>query len=221
LKVLCAVLSVASVLLPAAAWSQTDLIVVAQREALCLVHEDGVAAMPAYPPEMFKRKEGGSVPTTLTFRGPDERPTVEVDAAVELRIDPRLVDAVRVHARGLRVPCMPRDAAPVSLKRTFQFIHDGRRVFASAPIDKQERVRAETLKCLTNAVPAPEYPIEARRQGWEGTVPVKLTFQPDKEEPSFELMIRPRGRGVEGALTAHARGHRLPCLTKNFTNKAA
>ncbi len=73
-----------------------------------------------YPPELLRRKDGGTVKVELRFAAADQAPKVNVLAA------PRhttLVAEVRDFAAGLRMPCL--GSQPVEQTQLFMFKIDG------------------------------------------------------------------------------------------------
>jgi hypothetical protein len=187
---------------------QTQL---APSEALACLTPVGAARAPAYPPEAYARKEGGTVAVKMHFTQPDRPPRVEVlDARATVSV---LVAAVESHLRSYRVPCLaPGQLA--TIEQHFSFVaHDGREAVQwTEPKDTEDLRRQELIKCL---VPGsrPHYPMTALAADAQGVVPLRLRFTRPDAAPEVELLDKTPHVQLFFAARDAARASRLPCLT--------
>ncbi len=92
-------------LLAAAVASAQQVDVPVSEIARCVTVRPGAADAPVFPFEQYTGSQRGAVQVLLSFTAPDGPPAVTVQ---ESHGGAAFVDAVRAHAKDLRVPCMPR-----------------------------------------------------------------------------------------------------------------
>jgi hypothetical protein len=208
MRVLAVLLLVLVWQVPAAAQQRSDEKTPEQR---CLRHEGGPDAQPQYPAAAYNANAPGRVQVALVFSGPDTRPTVRV---LLHEGQDEFLQSVREHVRGLRVPCMAAGSVPVELRQTYDFEPDRRQVHWSDAIDSRTRAAGRIWSCLLHAsgFRAPEYPLWARRQGVQGRVVLRLSFDKPDAPPKVEAFSRNSTRRLADDLADWAQGYRLPCL---------
>lgn len=206
--VLCGLLT--GLLAGSAAWAQTVTLepsVVAR----CLTAPAGSSGLPTYPFVQYKSNEPGRVRVALDFSAPDERPTVTVLSSDG---DSVFVDAVKQHARSLRLPCLPASST-VRLLQEFVFQTDQRAVFSGRPVDAADAERRKMLECMTHSsgTRAPNYPHWAREENVQGRVLVSLTFSAPDRAPVAKVDARPSARRLARTIEYWVKDLRLPCHT--------
>jgi hypothetical protein len=180
--------------------------------SLCLTPAPGQSAQPEYPESLLERKDGGVVKVELVFSAPDAAPAVRM---LDENADPLLVQSVRKHARGLRVPCMAPGADPARLVQTYVFSpNDGRTVMATAARDHDDAQRRLRYSCLQRILPGvrPEYPYPSQRKEEQGKFLVSLRFVSATAEPAVVFVDADRSANLRGAIEEFVKGYRLPCL---------
>ncbi len=177
--------------------------------ARCLVVEPGAPEQPEYPNAELKAGLGGSTQVLLVFNAPDAAPSV----VVQEHTGEAFAEAVREHARHLRVPCMSRNEAPVRLLRDYRFRPDDRRVhwFSARDAVAQEDARLLNCRTHTKGEPSPSYPQRAQQEGIQGRVVAELRFDAADRPPSVVLHARPNARPLARAVGDWLEGVRLPC----------
>ena len=176
----------------------------------CLTHAAGKDAQPDYPIAEFNHNVGGRVQVELTFSRPDRAPEVTI---LLQHASQRLVDAVLEHLRGLRVPCLDPQSAPVRLSQDFFFAADRRQVHWSDPMDADMRRRAALLGCVTHASGSirPRYPAWAERRQLQGRVLARARFVNATDAPEVEVFSRPYARELADEVKTWFKSVRLPC----------
>ena len=179
----------------------------------CLAPSLEQRGVPTYPENLLRGKDGGTVHIELTFTAPDAAPRMTL-LNKEVVFD-ALVDAVRDHVRRLRLPCMNPAADPVTLRQDYVFVpNDGRKVMASALVDRADEARRRMLACISHAegIPRPEYPAESRRREEQGKVFLKVRFVAPDKPPEVDVLASTKFNALRAAVLKHAEGLRLPCL---------
>jgi hypothetical protein len=175
----------------------------------CLTRSGGLA--PVYPPEALDRRDGGTVRVELEFSAPDTAPTVRFlgkDAFESLR------DAVRLHVKPFRLPCLPVGHAPVTIRQDYVFTpNDGRKVIATAPREPRPSGQRQ-LDCLklTGDQGRPEYPKAALQAEQQGVVLLALTFEAPDRSPQIDVVARPSSTHLVNSARNFASRLRMPCL---------
>ncbi len=180
--------------------------------ALCLTPTAGQAAKPEYPKTLLERKDGGTLTVELVFSAPDAAPVLRM---LDENADPLFVEAVRNHARHLRVPCMAPGADPARLVQSYVFRpNDGRAVMATAPRDHDDAQRRLRYNCLQRILPGvrPTYPYASQRMEEQGKFLVNLRFVSATAEPALVFVDADRSRNLRDAVEEFVRGYRLPCM---------
>ncbi len=177
--------------------------------ARCLVVEAGKPEEPEYPNDKLKSGQGGSTQVLLVFTAPDAAPSVQV---LEHTDEP-YAEAVRQHARHLRVPCMSRSEAPVRLLRDYRFRPDDRKVHWFSARDATAAEDAKLLNCRTHVdgQERPVYPLRARELGIQGRVVAELRFDAADRPPTVKLHARSNARSLTQGVGHWLHGLRLPC----------
>ncbi|MES2717919.1 MAG: hypothetical protein V4795_19280 [Pseudomonadota bacterium] len=187
----------------------------------CLSPAAAQRGVPAYPFQAFKDKRPGDVQVRLRFDGPTLAPTVTV---LSQQGDASFVDAVRVHAATLRVPCHD-GGAPVELDFDFAFRPDDTPL-PPVPVDPADAERERQLQCLahTSGRNMPVYPPAALRgNAVQGRVLAEMRFEAPDQPPATRLLPRIGGEAANpgrhetqvflGPLRDWTAGYRMPCLS--------
>jgi hypothetical protein len=176
----------------------------------CLQATDPQQPVPAYPFVEYKNDTPGRVLVELRFDGPARRPAV---AVVDSSGGDAFVDAVKEHARSLRVPCMAPDAQPVLLRREYVFKPLNQKVDASPAQEAGAERRQALLACIKNSnAGVPAYPSRALRAQLQGRVIAQLTYTSPTEAPQVQLLHRPAAEDLTPTLRPWIAGYRLPCF---------
>ena len=204
-----ALLAAAALAVPAA---QAQALLSHSEALACLTPPPDARGVPEYDPELVRRKDGGTIKVELEFRAPDAAPVVRVLSDTYLRA---LLDSVRQHVRGYRVPCLPSGSQPARLVFEFVFTpEDGRPVHRLPPMDANEAAQREAMKCLTraDAQRVPKYPRRAVREELQGLYLLKLTFSSPTAPPALAFLYGPDHTLLRESLREFAAGYRLPCI---------
>jgi len=180
----------------------------------CLTPGPGARAQMPYPEREFDAREGGTVPVDLVFTDPTQPPRM-IDRSTRESVSHAFVDAVALHVRKFRVPCLTPGAAPVTLSLEFVFVpNDGRKVVASEPRDAASSKRQQTLSCLVHRQGdmRPGYPAKSLRDEAQGHVLIRLRFTAPAAPPQAEVVAAPRARALVSAVLSFVDGLRLPCM---------
>jgi hypothetical protein len=183
------------------------------RALQCLTPAAADRGSPEYPPESYARKEGGEVDVELTFRAPDEGPSVRIQSSTN-RDKHALEDAVHAFVARLRVPCLAEIGPSVTLRQTYVFRpNDGRKVMWSAPRDTADARRAQLIRCIRHLDPNATvgYPDRARREEIEGNVLLTLRFTGQDSPPRVTVLAQPKQSVFNVPAVDHAEGLRMPC----------
>ena len=195
-------------MLPAIAHAENSRLA-GSAEAACVVQPEGPLT---YPPRVLARKDFGTVQAELTFEAPDRAPQVKIlDEGGSVAA---LVDAVIVHAKGLRMPCLAGDR-PVKLRQDYVFVpNDGRKVMATQLVDERDAAREEKLRCVRHASgeSRPEYPGLALDRSEQGKVLVRLSFTAADQPSGVEVLTYGGFHHLRDAVLDHVAGLRMPCL---------
>jgi hypothetical protein len=172
----------------------------------------GAPALPEYPEDELKRRDGGRIPVQLVFMAPDRAPLVRLLGDQGLQA---LVRSVQAYAKDFRVPCMAPGAEPVRLDQEYVFVpNDGRKVMYSRPVDAADRQRRTQIACMTRITgpERPRYPAQALTLGDQGNVYARLRFTSPTEPPSVTVLARSGHRAFWREVEAFAADYRVPCL---------
>ncbi|MCY7314898.1 MAG: hypothetical protein LH480_04575 [Rubrivivax sp.] len=177
----------------------------------CLTASDPDSPEPEYPFVEYKLNTAGRVLVELRFAGPALRPAVEV---IENSGGAAFVNAVKDHAKTLRVPCMAADAEPVSLRRHYVFTPLSQQVNSGPAEDAGAARRMQLAACLVNQNgPAmPNYSAAAQRQALQGRVIAQMSFTAPDKPPVVQLLHRPYAQDLTAAVAAWIQNYRLPCF---------
>ena len=177
--------------------------------AACLSLPPNALDKPEYPFTAYKNDTPGRVLVDLHFTGATLRPAVEVLSSSG---DDSFVGAVREHVRQLRVPCLP-PGKDVHLRQEYVFQKDRQAVTWGRAIDPQDDQRRTLVRCMRHSSGKlqPDYPPDLLRQGAQGRVLVRLTFNSDDQAPTATIWNRPSASGFADAIKDWVQGYRLPC----------
>jgi hypothetical protein len=195
----------------APAWAEPTVSSEPPAPQRCLTAEPGKAGIPEYPFDQLKREEQGRVQAELVFTLPTARPEVIV---ISSQGSTAFVDAVKDHARHLRVPCLRPDEGPARLRLDFVFRPDDRKVVGSMPTTEEQRRRDAIVQCLVHnsGKKQPPYPFQALRQQIAGRVVAVLRFITADGPPEVHLHARPYAAVLRQSLEEWSQGYRMPCL---------
>jgi hypothetical protein len=176
----------------------------------CLTVREGAADAPEYPFDAFKRGVRGAVQVLLEFSAADAPPKLTVQENLG---DPDFVDAVRKHARDLRVPCLKPGEGPARLIRDYQFRPDDRKVHWFSAVDADAEAERQAWRCVRHARGAtkPEYSRAARQAELQGRVVAELRFDSADRPPQFVVHARPGADELVRSVEAWLSGLRMPC----------
>ncbi|WP_425256599.1 hypothetical protein ACPOLB_13930 [Rubrivivax sp. RP6-9] len=178
--------------------------------AQCLTASDPALALPDYPFVQYKSGERGRVKLALEFSAADAAPQITV---LEHEGGEAFVDSVRVHARSLRVPCLPAGGT-VRLERDYVFEPDRQQAYAGPGQDVADVQRRELLGCMRHVSGSLQlkYPYWARRAQVQGRVLVQLRFDDGASPPAvLQVSSRPGARRLAAEIEQWMAGVRLPC----------
>jgi hypothetical protein len=200
----------ALLLAAAAAWAQ-EVDVPVSEIARCLTVRPGAADAPVFPFEAYTGQRRGAVQVLLSFKAPDEPPLVTVQ---ESHGGDGFVDAVRAHAKDLRLPCIPRGDGPARLIRDYIFRpEDDRRVHWHRTEDASAAEHRRALRCVSHVAgkERPEYPYDANLSGVQGRVIAEMSFSAPDRPPEVKVHARRSARVLAMAAEEWAAGLRMPC----------
>ncbi len=176
----------------------------------CVIATDKQQPVPVYPFAEYKSSKPGRVLVELSFGGPTAHPAV---AVLESSGGDSFVDAVKEHARSLRVPCMEAGSGPVALRREYVFKPLSELCEAGPVQDAGEERRSQLLACLQMpGTPNPEYPYRALKSEKQGRVIALLSFTAADQAPRVQLLHRPSAKQLADAVEPWLAGYRLPCF---------
>ncbi len=201
---------VAALLLAAAgAWAQ-QLDVPVSEVARCVTVREGANESPEYPFDEYKFGRKGAVQVRLSFDAPDAPPVLVVQ---ESHGGEAFVEAVRVHARDLRVPCLTPGQGPAQLIRDYVFRPDDRRVYWFRTEDAAAQAHTKLLRCVSHVKGELEsdYPRAARAEGLQGRVVALMSFSAPDRPPEVRTHARHSAQPLARAAAAWASGLRMPC----------
>jgi len=195
----------------ASAWAQPSVSREPTATERCLTVEPGKAGIPEYPFDQQKREEPGRVLAELVFTLPTARPEVIV---IDSEGHRAFVDAVKDHARHLRVPCLRPDEGAARLRLNFVFRAEDRKVVGSPQTDDEQKRRTAIAQCLahTSGRMQLDYPPSALRQHIAGRVVAVLRFTAGDQPPEVHLHSRPYAQVLRDSVGEWSKGYRLPCL---------
>jgi hypothetical protein len=198
-------------LLAAAVASAQQVDVPVSEIARCVTVRPGAADAPVFPFEQYTGSQRGAVQVLLSFTAPDGPPAVTVQ---ESHGGAAFVDAVRAHAKDLRVPCMPRGEGPARLIRDYIFRPEGdRRVQWHRTRDAAADEHRRALRCVSHVIgkEGPTYPYDANLSGMQGRVIAEMSFSAPDRPPEVRLHARRSARLLARAAEDWAAGLRMPC----------
>ena len=175
----------------------------------CLTASDPALELPEYPFVQYKSGERGRVKVALEFGAAELQPVITV---LEHDGGDIFVDNVIVHARSLRVPCLPPGSS-VRLEREYVFQPDQRRAYAGPSRDVADARREELLRCMRHVSGNLKmaYPPWAQRENVQGRVLVDLHFRDAEGAPEARVFARPGARRLAEEIERWVAGLRLPC----------
>lgn len=199
----------ALLLAAAPSWAQQVDLPISTASRCLTVHEGGAEA-PEYPPSAFKDGTRGAVQVLLEFDRADTAPRLTVQENIG---GDDFVDAVRQHARDLRLPCLQPGEAPVRLVRDYQFLPDDRQVHWFRTEDADAAARRQAMKCVAHVDgdSKPEYPYGAAQSGLQGRVVAELRFDSADQPPQFVIRARDSAQPLARSVEGWVRGLRMPC----------
>ena len=176
----------------------------------CLFPTLDARVKPEYPEDALRRKEGARIDAEFTFSGPDAAPAVRFKDD-----DHRAMQAsIEAYSKQLRVPCLAKGDAPVTLKQTFDFVpNDGRKVAWTSPVEPANVRRAAEFKCMTSdAKLRPDYPMASLRANREGVVVARVRFVAPDQPPEVEFLDNGGDAHFVNAVRGFTTSLRSPCL---------
>jgi hypothetical protein len=199
-------------LLAAAAASAQQVDLPISAVSRCLTVREGGAEAPGYPLAAFKDGRRGAVQVLLEFERADAAPRLTVQENIG---GDDFVDAVRQHARDLRLPCLQPGEAPARLLRDYQFRPDDRRVHWFRTDDADAAARRQALKCVrhVDGEARPEYSRAARRAELQGRVVAELRFDSADKPPQQVVHARRSADELARSAERWLDGLRMPCHT--------
>ncbi len=176
----------------------------------CLLHVDGEGQQPDYPIADYNAGKAGRVQVVFEFAQADRPP--ELTFLLQQGGE-RFVEAVKKHARGLRVPCLDAANAPARLSVDFVFDPGTQQVSSSEAQDPEHQRRSAMLRCIVHAKGwrVPEYPEWARRRSLQGRVLVRASYTNATEPPRLEAFARPYAVRLAEEMMDWMKDTRLPC----------
>ena len=166
-----------------------------------------------YPSRDRQHLTPGFVRVSLEFHAPDEPPKVSIlfRAASE-----EMLDEVRWHVRGYRLPCLPRGQATTAVQ---EFVFKPRdsgditwtepRALAAQAGDRGEELRMAACTRTPRTPPDLWGPTFDRR---EVNVIVEMTFQGPDREPGVKVMYTSASTSQVASVTDYVRQYRVPCM---------
>ena len=181
----------------------------------CISPPSAERGQPEYPPALLQRKSGDTVKVELSFDAPDAPPGFRV--LDREKVSPLLVDSVRRHVRQLRMPCLPKGAAPVIVAQAYRFSpYDQRAAFyLSTTKLSAEEGDPRRFECVrhVSGEDKPHYPLSAEHAGQQGTVAIEMRFTVRDGPPQVRVIVASRhSASFVAAVTSYVSGYRLPCL---------
>jgi hypothetical protein len=198
-----------ALLLPAAAMAG-DLELSDERNLLgCVVRPEGP---PPYPAGFAEEKREAVVRARVSFKSPDEPPSVEVFYNSGLDA---FESAVKRYLKQYRLPCMPAGATPVVALQEFRFTPgDGRKVFWSP--ERPESNPAEALgaeSCISLGRGKPSYPWRALNKGQQGTVLAEIRFVGVDQPPEVKILFDGGSTSLAESVRTHVvAAYRMTCV---------
>lgn len=176
----------------------------------CLFPALGERVKPEYPEDDLRNKQGGRVNAEFTFSSPDAAPDVRFTS--ESSSD--MLASVKTYAKQLRVPCLGKGDAPVTLKQTFDFVpNDGRKVAWTAPVEPANVRRKAEFECMTSdPMLRPQYPASSLRDNREGAVVARVRFTAPDKPPEVEVLDNGGDFHFVTAVRPFLESLRAPCL---------
>lgn len=176
----------------------------------CLQPAEAERGVPEYPFDLYKRKVSGRVKATVTFPGGFFGPDVSID---EHHGDEGFAKPVREYLRKLKAPCIAPGSS-ARLQFDFHFVPDEELVRIGEPVDPQDATRQRMAACMTHGdlTPTPTYPMRALREGRQGRVLLRLTFNDPSNPPTVQMLHRESAESLAQAVSHWAAGLRLPCF---------
>jgi hypothetical protein len=197
-------------LLLAAAVAAAEQVDMAPSPALrCLTVAAGEREAPEYPFDAFKAGERGSVRVLLEFDRPDAPPR----ATVQSHSGWPFAEAVRAHARHLRVPCLESGSPPARLLREYVFQPDDRQVHWYRTLDADAEANAEAWKCVRHVRGSdqPDFPSAMLRRGVQGRVVVEALFEAPDRPPVLKVNSQRSANMLALAVSRWLQDTRMPC----------
>lgn len=171
------------------------------------------AAPITYPERDLAARLGGSVRLSLRFTAPDRAPEIDV---LYQNGSEALLDEVRWHVRGYRVPCMKPGAAPVTAIQEFSFTPRQTDPITwspprAQPAQGEAKREEEAFACLRAAKPQPEYSGSLMSREATNAV-VQMQFTSADDPPEVKLLYSSLSPTQQESVLDYVRGYRLPCL---------
>lgn len=205
--------------LGAAAWAEDAPLTPAQQAALaCMTPDAAGRAALKYPEKPLEYADGGTVTVDLTFSAPGRAPRIEILPQPRGKaVWPEMEHAVRQHVETFRVPCLPADSPPVTVRQEFVFrVDDEPRKVAGNNVEMESRPDTPAARwghCLTHVDPKAtlEYYDRERERELQDSVVLRLAFT-DPEQPPDITELASQHTPMARRTLAYAQGLRLPCL---------
>jgi hypothetical protein len=187
---------------------------VSEKTLTCL---ERTAAPITYPERDLAARLDGRVRLSLRFSAPDRAPEIDV---LYRTSSEEMLDEVRWHVRGYRVPCMKPGAAPVTAVQEFSFTPRQSDPISWSPPRAQPVQDEDTAKhekdvfaCLRAGKPQPEYSGSLMSREATNAV-VQMQFKSADDPPEVKLVYSSLSPTQHDAVLDYVRGYRVPCLAQ-------
>lgn len=186
-------------------------------------NEDGAAALAclvkpaeplAYPDKDRERGTEGGVRIKLAFADPALAPTVEV---LYRAASNDMLDQVLMHARGYRLPCLPRGRTVEAVQEFSFAAQGGQPVRWTGLRNAPRRPSADLSACLRTPEAAPtlfghmQTGSNIKRREF-GNMILALRFERADAAPSVKVLYEQADNAMRQAVMAHVAQYRVPCL---------
>lgn len=182
-------------------------------EGACLQVEEGQLPRPAVPVALRAQHFKGEVRVELRFSRGDRPPAFRVlEVSAPGGEGRQLAESVRSHARHLRLPCLSRGSAGLTLVRTYRFDHRGEYVL-HALMDRHKDPRSRGARdCLTHISGATRPAESLAGLPGEGRMVLRARFVAPDQAPAVEAFHMPPAAPARDFARKWVGGLRVPCL---------
>lgn len=206
----------AGIVLTLSAHAQVKPIDVTSAAALACLQS--TAAPITYPERDLAARVGGRVRLSLRFTAPDRAP--EIDLLYRTGSE-AMLDEVRWHVRGYRVPCMKPGAAGVTVVQEFSFTPVKTDPITwspprAAPSQDEESIKREkeAFACLRAGKPEIEY--SGSQNSREATNAfIEMRFMSADAPPEVKIQYSSLSSTQQQEMMAFVLSYRVPCLPRD------